>query len=272
MRKIIIISLVLGLLVSCKSVNEKTYSIYTALADLNYQVSLGMTEDEDYESALAALKLQFELENISLYDYYTIKDETNEIGYLYELEDLTSSELLFNQFSVESYNALNIWFIYKIDLYVFKMSHAVDSDFPVIFSNQVFEYNYQYDYHYLNGSHPFLEELRYQGVYIAYYSEYGMTYQETIQYMETGYNISFKDIHAYRYYQNSQLRGGYIYEVFNAIDAEILFQYERNSALASSHSYYVYKYQNLVIASIGPSELSGIFWESKNFEHNLNDP
>src|SRR5690606_2967674 len=99
--------------------------------------------------------------------------------------------------STASYLDLNIWFVYRIESYVLNMNHGFNSSFPDVFEDELFDYNYQYDYHYLGGEHPFLEELRYQGVLIGYFLRNGMTYQETLNHYEnTSFNqfVSFKGV------------------------------------------------------------------------------
>lgn len=282
-----ILLLFLTSVTSCDLTNDKPYSLQSALNDQNYQVVLGMPEDDDYEEARTHLRQTLAEENIILTDYYTIFGENEtELGYMYELSNLESAAQLFNQFSDESYDALGTWFVYRISHYVLKMSHAVDSDFPEVFKDQEFDHNYQYDYHYLGGLHPFLEELRHQRVSISYYLYNETTYDETLAYFENEkyfyfeekdgeyqqvyQQVSYKNVHFFLRYVGfpDMFRGGIIYETSSDIDAEIVFNYEKNNAAPMCHSYYVYKYQNIVLATDGPIDVSELFG-SKIFEDNL---
>lgn len=286
MKKMLILFLFLTSMTSCDLTNDKPYSLQSALNDQNYQVVLGMPEDGDYEEARTHLRQTLAEENIILTDYYTIFDENEtELGYMYELSNLESAAQLFNQFSDESYNALGTWFVYRISYYVLKMNHAVDSDFPEVFKDQEFDHNYQYDYHYLGGLHPYLDELKYQWILFSYYLYGEMTYEETLtlfenemyfyfeeidgEYQQIYQQVSYKNIYIYVEYVQSviNLQGGFIFETSNEIDADVVFRYEVSVAASLNYSHYVYKYQNIVLTTIGPYDVSYLFG-SKEFEDN----
>lgn len=156
------------------------------------------------------------------------------------------------------------------------MNHAFNSSFHDVFEDEPFDYNYQYDYHYLGGEHPFLEELRYQGVLIGYYLlDDGMTYQETLEHYEnTAFYqyVSFKGVHGFLYRIDFfSYSGGTIYETSDTAYASIVFQELINNNQAASHRHHIFRYQNLVFFNAGPIDYFSGYFGSKVFEHNLDD-
>lgn len=275
MKKLAIVLLLLTLLSAC--VPEDTdadipYNLLDSLEANNYHLELGFNHEMIYETERNQLILEYAEKNIHLIDYYTIFDENNQrIGYLYTLNESDSSLLLFDSLSIESYLDLNIWFVYRIESYVLYMNHEFNSSFPDVFEEEHFDYNYQYDYHYLGGEHPFLEELRYQAVHISYYLEQGMTYQETLNHYEnTAFYqyVSFKGVHAFSHLIGFKYYDGIIYETSDTAYASIVFQELANINQAVSHKSDIYRYQNLVFRSFDGSDTFSVFFGSKSFEHN----
>jgi len=248
------------------------YSLLDSLEQNNYHFELGFNNEMIYDTERNQLILEYADKNIHLIDFYTVYDDHDQaIGYLYTLNESDSSLLLFDSLSTESYLDLNIWFVYRIESYVLYMNHGFNSSFPVVFEDEPFDYNYQYDYHYLGGEHPFLEELRYQGVLIGYFLRNGMTYQETLNHYEnTSFYqfVSFKGVHAFAHLIGFKYYDGIIYETSDIAYASIVFQELINNNQATSHKSDIYRYQNLVFRCFDGSDTFSVFFGSKSFEHN----
>jgi len=169
MRKLnsIILLILVVFLESCstsETVVEST--LINDMKNANFVIVDNISSDKlIFHQEVASTNYLTESEEIIFENLYTFSDEqSDDYGYIYEIEDDISLQWYFEHLCDYSYYISDLLFVYKLDNYVLEVYHSPDSTFPGflrhydILANDLYNYYFSYDI-----SNPFVNYLLNQG-------------------------------------------------------------------------------------------------------------